>query len=107
MPGEHRADAERRDHGVDADLGDERAVDQPMAVPRASAATIAEPDRQSLVGHQAADDQADEARDEADAEIELADHEGIGQPGGDDRGERRLAEDVEEIGASRRTSSAP
>ncbi len=66
----------------------------PLTRPRADAdgerAGDAEPDRQALIGHEADHDQADEACHEADAEIELADDEGIGQSRGDDRVSARL-----------------
>ena len=95
--GQHRADADRRDDGVDPDLGDEKAVDEADDDSDQKRERDAHWDRQALLGHEAGDDEADEACDIADAEIELADHQREGEARRDDRGQRRLTEDVEEI----------
>ena len=77
---------------------DERAIDQSKADTNGEGGRDTEPDRQSLIRHEADDDQANETRHEANAEIELPDDKGIGQPCSDDRGQGRLAEDVEKVG---------
>ncbi len=74
-----------------------RAVDQSKADPDGESHGNAEPDRQALIGHEPDHDQADEACDKADAEIELPDHQRVGEPRRDDRGQRRLAQNVEKV----------
>ena len=96
--GEDRADAERRDHRVDADLGDEQAVDAADARCRGRARhRIAIGIGKPWLAIRPQTIRPMKLATKPIAEVELADHQRIGEARGDDRGERRLAEDVEEV----------
>ena len=98
QPDDDGAGAERGDEGIDADLGDDDAVDD--ADQRADAdderGWRAGSDRPA-VAQQPDDQQAAEARDIADAEVEIAGDQRHGQAGRDDGADRHIVEDVAEI----------
>ena len=94
---EDRADAERGDHRIDPELGDDEAVDDADHAPRASTMRIASRDRQLVMDDEAGDQHAVQARGIADREVELADDHREGQAAGDDHRQRGLVQHIDEL----------
>ena len=72
-PDEDGADAERRDHRIDLDLGDDEAVDDADQRAERQHDEDRDRDRQPVLDDQAGDQHAVQAGGKADGEVELAD----------------------------------
>ena len=96
-PDEDGADAERGDHRIDLELGDDEPVDDADQRAERQHDQDRDGDRQLVLDDQPGDQHAVQAGGIADRQIELADDDRHGQPAGDDHRQRRLVEHVDEV----------